>query len=218
MKVLVIGAGGKTGKLVVEKALAAGHLVTALLHSDPTDDQHKDDKKKEAALPPQVQLFHGDVRNPTKLGQALEGQEAVIDCIGGTKPFLTTDRETAAAKVVIDGMKRNGVKRLIVTSALGEGSSIAQTGFFYEHLLMPVFLRGIVEDKKNMEAEVEHSGLDFTIVRPSILTDGEEMGKTHVVVGGETAHKVPRAGVAEFLVEQLTSGAYLGQAVTITAE
>ena len=39
MKTLIIGAGGKTGKLVVERALAAGHQVTALVHAD---EEHKD--------------------------------------------------------------------------------------------------------------------------------------------------------------------------------
>ena len=39
MKVLVIGAGGKTGKLVVQRSLAAGHTVTALVHAD---EEHND--------------------------------------------------------------------------------------------------------------------------------------------------------------------------------
>ncbi len=212
MKVLILGAGGKTGKLVVEKALAAGHEVTVLLHSDPQDT----DKKHEPTFPSSVRVFHGDVRNPTKLTQAMEGQEAVIDTIGGKKPFLTTDLETSAARVIIPVMKQNGVKRLIVTSALGEGSSKSQTGFFYEHLLMPVFLRGIVADNANMEHEVDTSGLDYTIVRPSILTDSDATGRTHVVAPGVEAHKVSRTGVAQFLVDQLTGSAYLNQAVTIS--
>ena len=211
MKVLVIGAGGRTGKLVVDKAFAAGHQVTVLIH------QHPDDKKKhEDAFPPGVQVFHGDVRNPTKLEQAMVNQEAVVDCIGGKKPFLTTDLETSTAKVVIDVMKRTGAKRLLVVSALGAGDSKQQGGFFYEHVFLPTFLRGSTADKTNMEAEVEHSGLEFVIVRPSILADGGETGKTHVAPSGERAHKVTRAGVAQFLVDQLIGDSYLGQAVTLT--
>ena len=165
MKVLILGAAGKTGKLVLENALAAGHEVAVLIHTDPQADE-KEKQKHEPNFPPQVHVFHGDVRNPAKLDQAMQGQEAVIDTIGGKKPFLTTDLETNTAKVVIEVMQRNGVKRLIVTSALGEGHSKSQTGFFYEHVLMPVFLRGIVADKANMEAEVTQSNLDFVIVPP----------------------------------------------------
>jgi len=210
MKVLILGAGGKTGRLVVEKALASGHDVTVLVHTPEDDTQHQ------PTFPATVQVFHGDVRNPTKLDQAMQGQQAVVDTIGGKKPFLNTDLETSAVKVVIDVMKRNQVKRLIVVSALGEGESKAQTSFFYEHLLMPIFLRGILPDKANMESEVEHSGFDFIIVRPSILKDSEDTGKTHVAPKGEIAHTITRAGLAQFLVDQLTQDQYLGQAVTLT--
>jgi len=210
MKVLILGAGGKTGKLVVERALSAGHEITVLVHTP------EDDKQHQPTFPATVAVFHGDVRNPTKLDQAMQGQQAVIDTIGGKKPFLNTDLETSAVKVVIDVMKRNNVKRLIVVSALGEGESKTQTGFFYEHLLMPLFLRGIIPDKANMEAEVEHSGLDFVIVRPSLLKDSEDAGQTHVATVGETAHTVTRAGLARFLVDQLTKDQHLGQAVTLT--
>ena len=212
MKVLVLGASGKTGKLVVQEALAAGHEVTVLVHTDPQDD----DKKHEAVFPSKVNVFHGDVRNPTKLRQAIEGQEAVIDTIGGTRPFLNTDLESSAMKVIVSVMKETGARRLVAVSALGEGESKAQTGFFYEHLLMPLFLRGIMPDKANMEAEVTHSGLDFVIVRPSLLKDGETHGHTHVALTSEKAHTISRGGLARFLVEQLTSSHYLGQAVTLT--
>jgi putative NADH-flavin reductase len=213
MKVLVLGAGGKTGKLVVQEALAAGHEVTVLVHTDPQEED-----KHEAVFPSKVQVFRGDVRNPTKLRQALEGQQAVIDTIGGTKPFLTTDLETSAIKVVIEAMKQMGTRRLIAVSALGEGESRGQTSFFYERLLMPTFLRGVVEDKANMEAEIEHSGLEFVIVRPSLLNDHAVLGEAHVALENEKAHKISRGGLARFLVEQLTLDRYLGEAVTLTEE
>jgi putative NADH-flavin reductase len=213
MKVLVIGAGGKTGRHVVEKALAAGHEVTVLVHALPGEESGQ---KEAHAFPSKVQVFHGDVRNPTKLEQAMEHQQAVIDCIGGSKPFLTTDLETSAAKVVVEVMKRQDVKRLIVVSALGEGESRANTGFFYEHVLMPVFLQGIVEDKKHMEEVVTASGLDFTIVRPPILSDSEHVGELHVVARQETVHRISRVDLAGFLVEQLVDRSYVGRAVTVT--
>jgi uncharacterized protein YbjT (DUF2867 family) len=214
MKVLVLGAGGKTGKLVVTEALAAGHEVSVLVHTDPQEE----DKEHEAVFPSKVQVFHGDARNPTKVRQAMEGKETVIDVVGGTKPFLTTDLETSAVKIVIDAMKQTGARRLIAVSALGEGRSSAQTEFFYERILMPTFLRGIIEDKRNMEAAVEHSGLEFVIVRPSLLNDEAASGETHVAVAGEKAHKITRGGLAKFLVEQLVDDRYLGEAVTLTDE
>ena len=205
MKVLILGAAGKTGRLVLEKAVAAGHKVTALIH------EHKEDE----IYPAEVDVVAGDVRNPSRLDQVMTGQEAVIDVIGGTKPFLETDLETSSAKVLIDVMKREGVKRLIVVSAMGVGDSKEHAGFFYEHLLMPLFLSGTTRDKGRMEGEVSSSGLDFTIVRPPLLRDSDATGHVHVVAGPEKAHTITRADLAQFLVDQLSSSQYAGQQVTI---
>ena len=208
MNVLVIGAGGKTGKLVVERALAAGHQVTALVHAD---EEHKDKEH----FPEAVDLVHGDARNPSRLDQVMTGQHAVIDTIGGHTPFLKTDLEASSAKVIVDVMKRNHVKRLIIISVLGVGESKDQAPGMYEHLLMPVYLRGAIPDKANMEAAVEHSGLDFVIVRPPVLSDSAATGDVYIVPPGKLAHKITRADLAQFLVDQLTSNTYLGQEVTI---
>lgn len=206
MKVLVVGAGGKTGRLVVEQAVAAGHTVTALLHK----------AKPHESFSVEVELVHGDVRNPSRLDQIMTGQQAVIDCIGGDTPFLETTLEADAARVVIDTMKKNGVKRLLVVSALGVGDSGAQAGWFYEHLLVPMYLSGAVRDKSNMESEVEGSGLDFTIVRPSVLKDSDATGQVHVIAPGEIAHEITRADLAHFLVAQLGSQQYSGQHITVS--
>ncbi len=207
MKVLVLGAAGKTGRLVVDKAIRAGHEVTALLH-----ETHE---KTENAFAPSVLVVHGDVRNPSRLDQVITGQEAVIDVVGGTKPYLETDLESGAARVVIDVMKRNEVKRLIVVSAMGVADSKEHAGFFYEHLLMPLFLGGTMRDKARMETEVEQSGLDFTIVRPPLLKDSDETGQIHLVTGEDKAHTITRGDLAQFLVDQLLSKQYVSQEVTI---
>ena len=208
MKVLVIGAGGKTGKLIVERAIAAGHEVTALLH-EPKDEKH------EPHFPSKVEVIHGDARNPTRLEQIMSGQNAVVDAIGGHKPWAKTELETDTARVIIDTMKRNNVKRLIAISVLGEGESKDQAGFFYEHILMPTFLHGAIPDKAGMESAIVHSGLDFVIVRPPVLSDGDATNHIRLIEPHEHAHKLTRADLAEFIVDQLTADTYLGQAITI---
>ena len=205
MKVLVIGAGGKTGKLVVEQALAAGHQVTALVH----------EKKEDEVYPAAVDVVHGDVRNPSRLDQVMTGQHAVIDTIGGKRPFLKTELEEDAARTLIEVMQRNGVKRLIVISVLGEGDSIDQAPWLYRHILVPVYLHGAMPDKAKMEQEVGASGLEYVIVRPPVLSDAQATGSVKVVAPGEIAHRITRGDLAHFLVEQLTSDTYVGHQVTI---
>ncbi len=210
MKVLVIGAAGKTGKLVVERAVAAGHTVTALVHQheDPNDHKNGD-------FPASVDVVHGDVRNLSRLDQVMLGQNAVIDTIGGSTPFRETDLETSSARAVIESMHRNNAKRLLVISALGAGDSKEHASFLYEHILIPTFLRGAIPDKQNMESAIEGSGLEFVIVRPPVLSDHDPKGTVHVLTAEEKATSLTRADLAQFLVDQLTSDLYLGQSITI---
>ena len=207
MKTLVIGATGKTGRLVVERALAAGHQVVALVHSPEEDQKHP--------LPAGAEVVHGDVQNPSRLEYAMEGCQAVIDALGNKSPIASTTLEQSAAKVVLDTMDRVGVKRLIIISVLGVAESKPQAGFFYEHVLMPTLLHGAMPDKAAMEQEVQHSHVDWVIVRPPMLKDGDSVGPAQIVEEGGKAHKITRADLAQFLVDQLTSDAYLHRAVTV---
>ena len=95
-------------------------------------------------------------------------------------------------------MGRVGAKRLIVISVLGVGESREQAGFFYEHLMMPTFLRGALKDKEAMEEEVKRSGLEWVLVRPPVLSDSDATGSVKIVPEGETAHKITRGDLAQF--------------------
>ena len=206
MKVLVLGAAGKTGSAVVAQARAAGHEVTAFVHTTDGYD-----------APPGVVVRVGDATDPHGVGGLVAGQDAVIDTIGGTTPYkkdVTLERDTAAA--VITAMRENGVRRLVVTSMVGVGDSIASSTAF-ERLLLKTFLRGATPDKAALEAEVETSGLDWTVVRPAVLTDDDPTGavRTYEPASGEKARKISRADLATFLVGQLDDATHLGRAVTV---
>lgn len=207
MKVLVVGAAGKTGQLVVEKALAAGHEVTAFVRG--ASDYGK----------PGVRVAAGDAADRSAMEGAVRGQDAVIDTIGGKTPYKSTTLESSAAASIIAAMKKEGVKRLIVTSMLGVGDSADQTTVWTK-LLVSTFLRGTDKDKAAMEGEVEASGLEWVIVRPAILNDDPETGRVRVFDSPDDGkpHKIARADVAAFMVQQLTSGEHLRQAVVIANE
>lgn len=207
MQVLVIGAGGKTGAAVVHEALAQGHTVTAFVHS-----------AAEYQRPEGVHnVVEGDVLDAAAIDAAVSGQDAVLDTLGGKTPYKETTLETSAARNVVKSMRTHGARRLIVVSVLGAGDSVEHAGFFYEHLFLPTFLRGAIKDKAGMEAEVQGSDLDWTLVRPPFLTDGERTGAIQVLPPNtdEKAHKITRADLAAFMVGQLGSSEYVRQAVVV---
>ena len=204
MKILVIGAGGKTGRAIIEQALAAGHEVTAFVR--------KADEYKVA----NVRVVEGDATDSIAMEAAVLGQDAVLDTIGGKTPYKETTLETSAANTIIKAMQHNSVHRLVVTSMFGEGDGKANAPV-YMHLLAATFLRGASKDKAAMELAVRSSGLDWVILRPGNLTDDPGTGKVQVFdaeTGGK-AHKITRADLATFMLAQVASNQYLHQSVTI---
>ena len=202
MKVLVLGASGRTGRLVVEQALEAGHEVTAFCHEPETFGSG-------------VHVVTGDTTNGADVERAMTNQDAVIDAIGETQPYKKTDLEAATARHVIDAMLRKFVPRLVVRTMLGGGDSLDYAPFLYEHILLPTFLRGGAADKTAMEMAVREAGLDFVIVRPALLSDHEQKSPLKIVDGDEKAHTTGRADLARFLVQQLADDSYLGRAVVV---
>lgn len=202
MKIIVFGAAGKTGTLVVEKAKAAGHEVTAFLHGG-------EDAPAGAAS------VSGDAADVASVRKAVAGHDAAIDTIGGTTPWKDSGLEASTAKAIIAGMQAEGVRRLVVISAMGVGGTDDQASFVYGKLLMPTMMRGVVKDKTHMEEAVDASGLDFVIARPAMLSDDPENGALKVVPEPEKAHHTRRGDLAQFLVDQLTSDQYVGQAVVV---
>jgi putative NADH-flavin reductase len=203
MNVLVFGATGKTGSLVVDRALAEDHRVTALVRSA--------GKIAQAA----VNVIIGDATNPADVAKAMKSQHVVIDTVGGTTPYKATQLESTTARNIIAAMHSEGVPRLIVVTMMGFGESRAQAPFWYKHLLMTTFLRGSTQDKTAVEAEVRASNLDYVIVRPPILTEASSAGAARVIDANTIGHKITRTDLANFLVDQVTSNRYLGQAVTV---
>jgi putative NADH-flavin reductase len=203
MNVVVFGASGKTGSLVVDKAIAAGHTVSVFVH----DAAH--------ATQPGVRVFTGDAADPVAVRAAIAGQDAVIDTIGGKTPYKDTQLEQVAARNIVDAMHAETAQRLIVVSMMGIGESHDQAPFWYEHLLMPTFLRGSTKDKTAMETEITASGLKFVIARPPILTEDPATGSVRIIPLESKGHKITREDLAQFLVDQLTDDQYLGHSVVV---
>lgn len=146
MRVVIFGAAGKTGGLSVDRALAKGYEVTVVV-------RNANKFKKEG-----VCVVTGDATKPDDVLHAVRGQDAVIDAIGGSTPYKTTLLESTSARNMIDAMKAEGVRRLIVVSMMGIGESRVQAPFWYKHLLMPTFLRGSTKDKIMMEKRSSRAG------------------------------------------------------------
>ena len=200
MKVLVLGATGGSGRLIVRDALAKGHSVAALVRS-----------KARALDLPGADLIEGDARDEGTLTRALDGCDAVISALGTGMGFRKVDLLAVATRALVTAMTRNGVRRLVCISALGVGDSHGHGGFVFDRLFQPLLLSHAYKDKDGQEAAIRASSLDWVVVRPARLTDDPARGSVRTVTdlaavkGGEIA----RADVARFVVEQLTTDTWL---------
>ena len=199
MKILVLGATGGTGRLIVRDALVKGHSVVALVRS------------KASADLPGVDMIEGDARDEGTLTRALGGCNAVISALGTGMGFRKVDLLAVATRALVTAMTRNGVRRLVCISALGVGDSHGHGGVVFDRLFQPLLLRHAYEDKARQESAICASSLDWVVVRPARLTDDPARGSVRAVtdLAAVKGGKIARADVARFVVEQLTTDTWL---------
>jgi uncharacterized protein YbjT (DUF2867 family) len=190
MKVLVIGASGLTGKILVDLLLARGDEVTAFART-PASIGAKHER---------LRIAQGEAADRASLDRAVAGQDAVMCAFGPRSLGKTGVQETLMTNLV-PAMKAAGVKRIVNLSAWGLGPERAGVLFA---IVRATMLRNIYADKRVGEALLFASDLDYVNVRPGRLTNGPARGG---VLAAETdaglANWLTRADLAAFMITQL---------------
>jgi putative NADH-flavin reductase len=162
--------------------------------------------------------MQGDARDSAALTTALDGCDGVISALG-TKmsPFSRVDLLSISTKALVQAMADREVRRLVCITGLGAGDSRGHGGFLFDRVILPVLLRNVYDDKDRQEAVVRGSDLDWTLVRPMVLTNKPLSGRVRAQVDLTEVHggSISRANVAYFVVEELTSKRWLKQAPLI---
>ena len=209
MNILIVGASQGTGALAVRAALDKGHTVTAFARSP----------QKLVLDHPQLQRVAGDFHQAASVEAAVPGHEAVIVTASATSlsAFKANPRYfSQGTGYIIDAMKKAGVRRLVVLSALGVGDSRPLLNPIVRALMVGWLLSRPFVDHERQEAQVRASGLDWVVARPGRLTNGTARRQ---YVKRTAIEKVPssiaRADVADFLVDACVADGWVGHAVQI---
>jgi len=202
--VLVFGASGRTGRLVVEESLEGGHEVLAFVRNE----------SRLGLSNPRLDVLVGDVTVASDVDAAVQKAGVVVSALGQA-PNSPREICSLAARNIVGSMTRHGVKRLICLSDYGNGDT--RTKGLYARFLW-VLIREHLEDKEKMEEAIRSSGLDWTIVRPTILTDGPRTGayKVGPDIRIGLVPKVSRRDVADFMVKQITDRSFVGASPSIS--
>jgi putative NADH-flavin reductase len=210
MKLLVLGATGRTGRELLAGALHQGHEVTVLVR-----------EPARLTLPGErLRVLVGSATDPAAVEEAVAGHDAVLCALGPTsaRELARSGLMRASVPPLVSAMERRGVRRLILLSALGTGES-ASDAPSVSRLAFATVLRQVGKDKRRAEEVVRASDLAWTIVYPPALNNGPATcGYRH----GERlklrgSPKISRADVAHFMLAQLADDRYVGKGAIVGA-
>lgn len=208
MRIAIFGATGRTGRHLVEQALAAGHHVTALAR-DP------------GGLGPareRLAVVQGDALDAGAVERAVAGADVVLDALGHVKGSPAGLREDFARNLVA-AMNRHGIRRLVSLTGAGVGDPNDRPRPVDRAfgILLRLLSRKVIVDSLRHDRLVRDSGLDWTIVRAPVLTDGRPVGRVRVgYLGGDVGIRLDRADLARFMLEQAADRTYLHRAPVVT--
>jgi putative NADH-flavin reductase len=161
-----------------------------------------------------VEPVAGDARSHDDVVRAIDGARAVIYALGIKERLsMIWEKETLfsdTTRVLLDSMLAKGVSRLVVVTGYGAGRSkdamslIERTGH-------RAILGRPYEDKDRQEEMIMKSDLDWTIMRPVVLTNGRKTGRAKVITDPARWRNglVSRADVASILIQTVEQGLYV---------
>jgi putative NADH-flavin reductase len=210
MKIIIFGATGGTGKLIVSQALAKGHSVTAFV------------RNPEGLTPdPHLRVVQGDLFDLATVVDAVRGHRAVLSALGA-RSRQKADILANATPVILEAMRQEYVTRLIVLGASGVQRDHGKYQNALTNMAIWVAKKTLLKhpfvDQAAQERLLAASDVDYTIVRAPRLLDGPFTGTYRVLPDAlpPGALSISRADVADFMLQQLTDprfhrqGPYIG--------
>jgi uncharacterized protein YbjT (DUF2867 family) len=191
--VVVAGGHGKIGQRLLRLLAERGDRARGLIRNS----DHSADLEALGAEPVVC-----DMEREDDLGPFVEGADAAVFAAGagpGSGPERKRTVDLGAAVKLIDACKSVGIDRYVIVSSIGADHPEQASG--------P--MRPYLDAKAEADRALQASGLDFTIVRPGMLTD--EPGSGRIRAGEDLGRdQVSRDNVAATLAEVLGAANTVG--------
>ena len=207
--IALFGATGRTGRRVLERALADGYDVRALVR----------EPAKLTATSPRLAVITGDVLDPAAVEKTVEGSDAVLSLFGqvkGSSPTLQAD----GTALIVTAMQKHGVKRIVTLSGGGLAAPLDRpkaADRIIRALLKALSGHVLADAQKHLEA-LEQSDLDWTVVRGPRLTEAPDTGRYRVGwVGVNAGTQISRDDLADFILTQVDDRTFVRQMPFVSA-
>jgi putative NADH-flavin reductase len=191
---VVFGASGRTGRLVVSQAIGRGHTVTAFVR----------DASKQW-FPDAVEVRQGDPHDADAVADVLLGKDAVVSALGPIAGVTETEISDAT-RTIVRAMASVGVRRVVIAANAKVFSDDDGTGQF----------ANVAAEHRRDLAILRDSGLDWTVIAAPFLSD-ERAGAAYaaVVDGKAPGRSITREDFAEALLDALDHDDWVGHAVGV---
>ena len=214
MKILLFGATGRTGKLIIEEALKRGHTISAIAR----------DPEKLKGLSADINI--GTPYDYETVEKAILGCDAVISTLNVSRksdnPWaaLASPKDMMSVSVsnAIKAMERSGIKRIVTLGAMGAGRSWKTAPGILKFVISISNLKFAFQDHGKVEEILENSSMDYTVCRAPMLSN--EYNKTGAEATAENerpAGKVlSRNSAAEFFIKIIENKEHLREIISLT--
>ena len=203
MHILILGATGRTGRVLLREAIKRGHRVTILI-------SHRGALKTKPEL---VEVYEGTPLNKFTLADAMRGCDAVLSTLNISRvsdsPWakLRTSKDflSSSMKHILDAAIENKVKRVIIATAWGVAETRKDIPFWFRWLIDHSNIYYQHQDHEKQEVLLKASHLDWTIIRPVGFNDSEKERKIKVSFNNHPKPSVTisRRNVALFMLDTL---------------
>jgi uncharacterized protein YbjT (DUF2867 family) len=163
-RIVIVGGNGQIARLLHPLLVERGHTPVALVRSEAY-------RPRLEAAGAEVRLLDIEQSAAGDFDAAFQGADAVVFAAGGgpdgnIERKRTVDLEGSLKS--IEGAQQAGISRFVQVSAINVDQPVADDA-------SPVW-RAYVEAKRDADAALRDSGLDWTIIRPGVLTDADGTG------------------------------------------
>lgn len=208
-EVLLIGATGPAGIAIMSQMVAAGIPVKALVRNP---------ERMPSETPAGVIVIQGDVLDPESMNRALKDIDIVVSVLGSTPTLKPQTLLSVGTQNLINAMNNHAARRLLCVTGMGAGDSRGHGGWIYDKLILPTVLNAVYADKDRQEEVIKNSSLDWTILRPARLTNGESkiIYREITQFSDEQMSTLSRKDLAHFIVNEIKKSKFSKKVVNLT--
>jgi len=209
MKILILGITGRTGRVAAEEAINRGHKVVGIAR----------DPSKVTVI--DAEIVVGTPYDFATVQKAIQGCDAVISTLSTfpstqgifSKVRSPLDTMTVAMQNTVRLMKEKSIKRIVLMTALGVGDSASMMPGFFSFIVKISNIKYAYADHDRQEKVLMDSELDWTIVRPVMLTDKtDNFTILHNLDGkGKIKSSITRLAVAHFMLDCIEKEKFIRQ-------